>query len=102
MNQTIQKIQKVRAHEKEVRRKYELQPQQKLMPFRTFLRKRLALSEALVRADVTDSQMPYLPNRANDLEKEEAVEEIAKSIMRLSQFGDVFLTAVAILPENYS
>jgi len=69
MNTTIEKLRRVRAHDAEVKRRYELQPRQKIMPFRVWLRKN-SLGEAVEGNAVVDSLLMTLPRAAADAEKQ--------------------------------
>ena len=99
-NATIQKIQRGREQDRQNRQKIELQPRQKLMPFRVWLRRKNPLGEAVEGNAVVDSLMMWLPNAADDNEKAASATQIAKAIIKLSAVGDVTVTAVAVAPDN--
>jgi hypothetical protein len=98
MNATIEKLRKVREHDREVRRKYEIQPRQKLMPFRAWLRRKSALGEAVLDNGVVDSLMMWLPASADDTEKETSAAQLAKAVIQLAAEGDVTVTAISVTP----
>lgn len=100
MNTTIEKLRKGREQDQQNRRKIELQPRQKLMPFRVWLRRKNALGEAVEGTGVVDSLMMTLPHAADNNEKAVSAEQLAKAVIQLAAVGDVTITAVATAPVN--
>jgi hypothetical protein len=95
---TVQKIQKVRAHDQEVRRKYDLQKnsRQKLIPFRKFrLQKKSGLKEAVVAEDIVDSASLFLPYGSDAAELNLAASELATRIVQMASVGHVSVIAIS-------
>ncbi len=94
--ETIQKIQKVRAHDREVRRQYELQQRPKLIPFRKYrLQKRLGETTSM-SGDIQDSILATLPVNAGPAD----VDYVAQAIRNMNQVGPVVVVAVLVAADN--
>jgi hypothetical protein len=100
MRDTIGKLRKVREHDREVRRKYELQTRKKIMPFRAWLRRKNALGEAVMGEPIQDSLLAYIPMTASLDEKQETASNIAAEIVRLAEMGDTTIQATSVSPDN--
>jgi HAMP domain-containing protein len=97
MNTTIEKLAKVRAHDEDVRRKYDLQKRPHQMSFRAWLRRKSALGEsAIVRDDIQSSMLATLPINATV----DDVNDVASAIGIMNQSGAVVVTAIAVANDN--
>ena len=100
---TIRKVQKVRAHDQEVRRAYDLQKnsRQKLIPFRKFrLQKKSGLKEAVVVDDIIDSASLFIPYGSDAAERNLAASELAERIVQMASVGDVSVIAISTNPVS--
>ena len=70
------------------------------MPFRQFIRKNQSLKEAVLAVDVVDALTLVVPAGVTSAEKQWAVGELADTLLRLSQMGDLTVTAIATTPEG--
>jgi hypothetical protein len=97
MTQTIEKLRKVRDHDRQIRRKYELQPRPKLLPFRAWLRKKSTLGETVMGNPIQDSLLGFIPGNATANERQETIDSLAAAILGMT--GDTTITVVSVGPE---
>jgi hypothetical protein len=99
---TVQKIQKVHAHDQEVRRAYDLQKnsRQKLIPFRKFRLQKRGLKETVVAEDIIDSASLFIPYGSNAAEHTLAASELAERIVQMASVGDVSVIAISTNPAS--
>jgi hypothetical protein len=100
MRNTIEKLRKVREHDREVRRKHELQPRPKQMSFKAWLRRKNDLGESTTGTPIQDSLLAYIPMTASLDEKQETASNIAAEIVRLAEMGDTTIQATSVSPDN--
>jgi hypothetical protein len=100
MNTTIEKLAKVRAHDKEVKRQYDLRQRPRQMSFKAWLQRKNTLGEAVMGEPIQDSLLAYIPMTASLDEKQETASNIAAEIVRLAEMGDTTIQATSVSPDN--
>jgi len=90
---------KAHAVDKIRREKIALQPKQKMLSFRNFLKRR-ALQETFISDRISNGGLlGFIPMDATLDDKAETASEIAAQIVRLAEAGDVTITAIAVSPD---